>query len=168
MELKGKFADAVNDQVTMELKAAMVYRQLSIEMDFRNLPGMASWFLIQSGEELGHAQRFTDHMVDREACPRIEAITAPNLTIKSPLDAFKAALDNEQQVSDSIRNLYRMSQETGDIDSIPLLNWFINEQLEEESSVSEIIGRINLIGDDGDGLLRLDAELGTRTPDPDK
>ena len=166
MELKGKFADAVNDQVTMELKAAMVYRQLSIEMDYRDLPGMASWFLIQSGEELGHAQRFTDHMTDREACPKIETIEAPGLTIKTPLDAFKAALGNEQQVSESIRNLYRMSQEVGDIDSIPLLNWFINEQLEEESTVSEIIGRINLIGDDGDGLLRLDAELGARKPEP--
>lgn len=164
MELKGKFAQAVNDQVTMELQAAVVYRQLSIEMDVKNLPGMSSWFLIQSGEELEHAQRFTDHMTDRDATPKIGTIEAPNLTIPTVLAAFKAALENEKKVSESIRNLYRMSQEVGDIDSIPLLNWFINEQLEEESSVSEIIGRIDLIGDDGDGLLRLDAELGARQP----
>ena len=162
MELIGKLADAFNDQITMELEAATVYRQLAIEMDVQDLPGISGWFLAQSGEELEHAQKFTDHMTDRDAQPKIGTITAPNVTIGSVLEAFEAALAHEQKVSESIRNLYRLAQQEGDIDSIPLLNWFISEQLEEEATVGEIIGRVRLIGGDGNGLLRLDAELGSR------
>ena len=162
MELKGKLAAAINDQITMEIEASVVYRQLAIEMDVQDLPGISGWFLAQSGEELEHAQKFTDHMTDRSAAPKIAAITAPNVTINSVLEAFEASLAHEQKVSESIRNLYRLAQQEGDIDSIPLLNWFIEEQLEEEATVGEIIGRVKLIGGDGNGLLRLDAELGSR------
>ncbi|WP_207345927.1 ferritin [Arthrobacter sp. E3] len=162
MELKGKLATAINDQITMEIEASVVYRQLAIEMDVQDLPGISGWFLAQSGEELEHAQKFTDHMTDRSAAPKIAAITAPNVTINSVLEAFEASLAHEQKVSESIRNLYRLAQQEGDIDSIPLLNWFIEEQLEEEATVGEIIGRVKLIGGDGNGLLRLDAELGSR------
>lgn len=162
MELKGKLADAINDQITLEIQAAVVYRQLAIEMDVQDLPGISGWFLAQSSEELVHAQKFTDHMTDRNASPKIGTITAPDVTINTVLEAFEAALAHEQKVSEAIRDLYRLAQQEGDIDSIPLLNWFINEQLEEEASVGEIIGRVQLIGSDGNGLLRLDAELGAR------
>jgi len=162
MELKGKLADAINDQITLEIQAAVVYRQLAIEMSVQDLPGISHWFLAQSAEELVHAQKFTDHMTDRNAAPKIAAITAPNLTIDSVLAAFEASLAHEQKVSEAIRNLYRLAQAEGDIDSIPLLNWFVGEQLEEEAAVGEIIGRVRLIGADGNGLLRLDAELGAR------
>ena len=78
------------------------------------------------------------------------------------LAAFEASLEQERVVSEAIRGLYRIAQEQGDIDSLPLLHWFIEEQVEEESTVSEIIGRVKLIGDDGSGLLKLDQELGAR------
>ncbi|ALE91432.1 ferritin [Arthrobacter alpinus] len=166
MKLTGKLEQAINDQVTMEIEAAVVYRQLSIEMDVQNLPGISRWFLAQSDEELVHAQKFITHMSDRDAHPRIAAIPAPGLEISTVLDAFKASLAHEQKVSESIRALYRMAQAEGDIDSIPLLNWFVSEQLEEEATVAEIIGRVKLIGEDGNGLLRLDTELGARIPGP--
>lgn len=162
MELKGKLADAINDQITLEIQAAIVYRQLAIEMDVHDLPGISGWFLAQSGEELVHAQKFTSHMTDRDAAPKIGTITAPDVTINTVLEAFEASLAHEKKVSESIRNLYRLAQQEGDIDSIPLLNWFIEEQLEEEATVGEIIGRVRLIGSDGNGLLRLDSELGAR------
>lgn len=165
MELKGKLAEAVNDQITLEIQASVVYRQLAIEMSVKDLPGISGWFLAQSEEELVHAQKFTDHMTDRNATPKIGTITAPNVSINSVLEAFEASLAHEEKVSESIRNLYRLAQQEGDIDSIPLLNWFIEEQLEEEATVGEIIGRVKLIGPDGNGLLRLDAELGARQPD---
>lgn len=162
MELKGMLAEAINDQITLEIQASVVYRQLSIEMAVRDLPGISGWFLAQSAEELEHAQKFTDHMTDRNATPRIGMITAPNVVVNTVLEAFEASLAHEQKVSESIRNLYRLAQQEGDIDSIPLLNWFIEEQLEEEATVGEIIGRVRLIGNDGNGLLRLDAELAAR------
>lgn len=164
MKLTGSLAQAINDQVTLEIQAAIVYRQLAIEMEVQDLPGISRWFHAQSDEEMVHAQKFMDHMTDRDAHPEIGSISAPGLEITGVLDAFSASLAHEVKVSEAIRNLYRLAQQEGDIDSIPLLNWFVSEQLEEEASVAEIIGRVKLIGNDGNGLLRLDAELGARIP----
>ncbi|GAA4368306.1 ferritin [Paeniglutamicibacter cryotolerans] len=164
MELTGKLADAFNDQVTLELRASVVYRQLAVEMEIMDLPGIADWFRAQSDEETHHAEKFLGHMTDRDARPAIGDITAPVVSVATVLDAFEAALAHEKKVSESIRDLYRLAQLEGDIDSVPLLNWFVNEQIEEEATVSEIVGRVRLIENDGNGLLRLDAELGSRNP----
>ena len=80
----------------------------------------------------------------------------------SVLEIFEAALAHEEKVSQSIRDLYREAEAEGDFDSRPLLNWFVDEQIEEEATASEIIGRVKLIDGEGSGILRLDAELGQR------
>ena len=162
MELTGELKDAFNTQVTMELKAAVVYRQLSIDMEALDLPGIASWFKAQSAEEEVHADKFITHMLDRDATPLLGNIEAQTQHVTTVPDAFEASLAHEKKVSEAIRGLYRLAQSTGDIDAFPLLNWFVDEQIEEEATVSTIISRIKLIGDDGNGLLRLDAELGGR------
>ena len=84
------------------------------------------------------------------------------MTVTSALEAFTSALQHERRVSESIRELYRAAEADGDLDSRPLLNFFIEEQIEEEATVSEIVGRLEMIRDDGPGLLRLDAELAAR------
>ena len=163
MKISDALSQAFDDQITLELQAAVVYRQLATEMSVRDLPGLASWFAAQSAEELEHADKFTDHVVDRGNHPQIGDITAPKVTIDTPLDAFRAALAHEQKVSAAIRALFRAARDEDDIDSIPLLHWFLDEQVEEESTVGEIVGRLELVKDDGPGLLRLDAELGSRS-----
>lgn len=162
MELTGKLEEAFNRQVTMELEAAITYRQLAIEMDLMDLPGLAGWFRAQAEEELEHRDKFIEHMVDRGAHPVFQAIAAQDLSIGSVLEAFEASLAHEVKVSEAIRDIYRLALESGDIDSLPLLNWFVDEQVEEEATVSGIIGRIKLLGNDGSGLLALDRELGSR------
>ena len=107
-------------------------------------------------------QREWGLMLDRDAHPRLRRIDPIESTASDVLAAFEASLEQERVVSEAIRGLYRIAQEQGDIDSLPLLHWFIEEQVEEESTVSEIIGRVKLIGDDGSGLLKLDQELGAR------
>jgi ferritin len=149
-------------QITMEFEASMVYRQLAIEMDVLSLPGMAAWLRHQADEEIVHANKFIDHLVDRDNHPVIGSINAPVGDVENPLAAFKAARDHERKVSEAIRNLYRQAEESGDLDSRPLLNWFLTEQIEEEATVTEIVDRIELIHDDGPGLLRLDTELASR------
>lgn len=161
-KLAGSLEDAFNAQVTLELEASLVYRQLAIEMDMLDLPGLAAWFRAQADEEVLHANKFIDHMTDRDAHPRIQQIPTVAAQAGTVLEAFNAALAHEQRVSDAIRNLYRLAQQEGDIDALPLLGWFIDEQLEEEATVSELIGKVKLINDDGPGLLRLDEELGAR------
>ena len=81
----------------------------------------------------------------------------------SALTIFRATLDHEKKVSEAIRELYRAAEAAGDIDARPILNWFVDEQLEEEDTVGEIVGQLELIDGDGSGLLRLDSELGSRT-----
>ncbi|MDO4919276.1 ferritin [Kocuria sp.] len=162
MEIRGAFAQAVNDQITMELQASVVYRQLSIQMEVASLPGFAQWFRAQAQEEVTHAEKFIDHMVDRGGQPQIEDMASPRIEDTSVLGCFEAALAHERKVSESIRGLYRLAQEEGDIDAMPLLHWFISEQIEEEATVEEICDQVRLVHNDGPGLLRLDNELGAR------
>lgn len=162
MKLNDKLESAFNDQITLEFEASLVYRQLAIELELKDLPGMAAWLRHQADEEIVHANKFIDHLADRDNHPVIGALNAPKVSEGSVLEVFQAALVHEQRVSESIRELYRTAEAEGDLDSRPLLNWFLQEQVEEEATVSEIVGRVELINEDGPGLLRLDEELGGR------
>lgn len=168
MQLNDTLAKAFADQITLELESSVAYLQLAIALDDANLPGMASWMRIQSDEERVHAAKFTAHVTARGNRPQIGPIAAPNDPGPAVVAAFKASLAHEQKVSEAIRALYRLAISEGDIDSLPLLSWFVEEQVEEEATVSEILGRLHLIGDDGPGLLRLDGELSARQPVADE
>lgn len=162
MKLSDSLEKAFNDQLTLEFQSSMVYRQLAIELESMDLPGMASWLRRQADEEIVHANKWIDHIADRENHAQIGAMKAPKVSVDSVLDAFHVALEHEREVSESIRALYRTAESEGDLDSRPLLNFFLNEQIEEEATVREIVGRVELIKDDGPGLLRMDQELGAR------
>ncbi|SLM89658.1 ferritin [Brachybacterium nesterenkovii] len=163
MKLSTDLEKKFNEQITLEFEASIVYRQLAIEADQQDLPGIAAWLRHQADEEIVHANKFIDHVVDRDGQARIGAIAAPEVPSGlSMKEVFAAALAHEQKVSEAIRELYRSADKEGDYNARPLLNWFVDEQIEEEATASEILGRLELIGDDGSGLLRLDAELGQR------
>lgn len=162
MQIPDKLAISVNDQVTMELASAVAYLQLAVYFESADLPGMAGWMRTQSAEERNHADRFIAHLIDRGGEVHIGTIDAPESNVTSALDAFETALEQERGVSESIRAIYRLASDLGDIDSLPLLQWFIAEQIEEESSVEEIIVQLRRVGDEGSALLILDQELGKR------
>ncbi|AKE38070.1 Ferritin [Corynebacterium camporealensis] len=155
-----KLQTLLNEQVINEHGAALIYTQLAYEMDDQSLPGMRDWFYAQAEEEREHAQKFAEHLLDRGY--RVELTDIPVGTVKAatPLDAFEASLAHEQKVSEQIRNIARTADEVEDLDSRTLINWFLDEQIEEEATVSEIIDQIKLVGNDGSGLLRIDAKLG--------
>lgn len=162
MKMSQSLEDAFNKQITLEISASVVYRQLAVELELRDLPGMAGWMRAQADEETMHADKFITHVADRDNHPRIGAVAAPEVDDTSVVGIFKGALAHEQKVSEAIRQLYRQAESEADLDSRPLLNWFLEEQVEEEATVREILGRLEMIGDDGPGLLRLDEELGAR------
>lgn len=162
MEINEKFQKQLNEQVTAEHQAALVYTQLAYELDRLSFDGMSSWMQAQADEEREHAQKFAQHLLDRDARVDIETVEMPSLKISTPLDAFEASLEHERKVSALIHDLVKTADEVGDIDSRNLLNFFLEEQIEEEATVSNIIDRIKLVGNDGSGLLRIDAELGNR------
>ena len=163
MKLTDTLEKKFQDQITLEFAASITYRQLAIEAGEQDLAGGGAWLRHQADEGIGHANKFIQHVSDRGNHAAIGTIEAPEVkTGLSVLEIFEAALAHEQKVSEAIRELYRAADKEGDYDSRPLLNWFVDEQIEEEATVSEIVGRVKLIGEDGSGLLRLDSELGQR------
>ena len=157
-----KLFNLMNKQVTNEHGAALIYTQLAYELDELSLPGMRDWMFKQADEERAHAQKFADHLLDRDEKPQIGEISVDDLKIEKPVDAFKAALEHEKKVSGQIRDIVRLADEIDDVDSRTLLNWFLDEQIEEEASVSEIIDQLELVGDNGSGILRIDSQLSER------
>lgn len=159
MKMNEDLEIAFNKQITLEFESSMLYRQLAIEFELKDLPGIAGWMSRHAAEELTHADRLIKHLTDRDNHPIIGDIHMPSIKINTVAEAFEVALEAEEQVSESIRNLFRLAQETVDIDSRPVIDWFIAEQVEEEATVREILGRAKLINEDGPGILRLDDEL---------
>lgn len=163
MKIPESLVPAFEKQITLEFRAALTYRQLAIEMAAQSLPGTAAWFTRQADEEVLHAQRFIDHALDRGGRPVIGEVPAQQpLTNPTPLEAFRAALAHEEKVSAAIRELYVATEAAGDLDSRPLLNEFVAEQVEEEATVGEVLSALERVGDDGPGLLRIDADLASR------
>ncbi|MDD7581988.1 ferritin [Corynebacterium sp. 32222D000AT] len=156
-----KLQTAMNNQVNSEHQAALIYTQLAYEMDNLSFPGMRDWFLGHADEERTHAQKFADHLLARGYRVELTDIAIPSLKAATPLDAFEAAFKHEQKVSAEIREIARIADEVKDLDSRSLVNWFLDEQIEEEDTVSEIIDQVKLVGNDGSGLLRIDANLGS-------
>jgi ferritin len=168
MQMPSDLEAAFNDQITLELASSIAYLQMAAYLESQSLTGMASWMRIQSDEERAHAIKFFDFVLDRGNTVAIGEIQAPEAETASPVDAFRQALDQERHVSESIRQLYRKATDTLDAASFPLLQWFLQEQVEEEATVSEIIDRLELAGSDGTALLQLDRELGDRAPGEDE
>lgn len=157
-----KLQTLLNTQVNNEHGAALIYTQLAYEMDNLSFPGMRDWFFKQAEEEREHAQKFAEHLLDRGYRVELEDIQVGSVKAATPLDAFEASLAHEQKVSEQIREIARTADAAGDLDSRPLINWFLDEQVEEEASVSEVIDQLKLVGNDGSGLLRIDSSLAER------
>ena len=167
MNINEKLLDTLNKQVTAEHEAALIYQQLSYELSALSFDGMSTWMAAQADEERVHAKKLADHLLARGEKVELATVEVPSLEADSPVAAFRAALGHEQKVSEMIRNLARVADEVHDFDSRALINWFLNEQIEEEATVSEIVDQLVLVGDNGSGLLRIDAELGAeRSPAP--
>lgn len=157
-----KLQSLLNAQVINEHGAALIYTQLAYEMDDLSFPGMRDWFYAQAAEEREHAQKIANHLLARGYRVELTDVPVPSVKAATPLDAFEAAYAHEQKVSEQIREIARTADEVKDLDSRQIVNWFLDEQIEEEDTVTEIIDQLKLVGNDGSGLLRIDATLGSR------
>lgn len=160
--LPNKIESAFNDQIRAELQSAYLYLAMAADCEKQSLPGCASWLRAQWEEEIAHAMRFYNFIIDRDGTVQLKALDAPKVSFGSPLGVFEQALENERQVTASINNLYQLVQKEGDFASQPLLDWFVTEQVEEEATVGQIVDDLRRVGDQGEGLYLLDRELGRR------
>lgn len=158
----------LNQQLVKELYASNLYLAMSAHFAEANLLGMAHWMRVQSEEERGHALRILDFIVDREGHVEIGAVDQPPSEFGTPVDIFKQALEHERKVTASINNLYAHAAQENDYATQVFLQWFINEQVEEEASATEIVDRLTMAGDDRAAILMLDAEMKNRSDEEDE
>jgi ferritin len=154
---------ALNDQLNEELFSAYLYLSMSAHFSSINLNGMAGRMRIQAQEEMTHAMKFYDHIIERDGAVQLKQIKSPQASWKSTLDAFQAAYKHEQHISDRINKLVTQALGEDDHATNNFLQWFVAEQVEEEASALEIVDQLKLIGKDTSTLFMLDRELGSRT-----
>jgi ferritin len=154
--------DAMNEQIKNELYSAHQYLAMAAYCESVSLSGFASWMRMQAQEEREHAMKFYDHIQDRNGRVVLQAIDQPIIEFASPLDVFEKALEQEQEVTADINNLYALAVREGDYASQIFLQWFVTEQVEEEKNVGDIIETLKMSGEKNEALILFDRELGKR------
>jgi ferritin len=166
--LTKKLEKALNEQIKWELYSGYLYLSMSAWFADQGLSGFANWMRIQAQEELAHAMRFFDYLLERGGRAVMAAIDAPDSAWKTPLAVMQQTLEHEQHVTARINDLVDLAKAEKDHATDIMLQWFVSEQVEEEDSVGEVLNKVRLIGKDGGGLYMLDKELAGRvfTPPP--
>ncbi|MEW6716596.1 MAG: ferritin [Chloroflexota bacterium] len=159
-----KIQKETNDQIQREIESAHIYLSMAAYFDSTTLPGFAQWMKAQFQEELFHAFKFYDFVNDRGGRVALQPIGQPPVEFTSPLDAFEKALAHEQKITSHINHLYALAIQEKDYATQQFLQWFIDEQVEEEKSVGEVVHTLKMIGDNAHALLMLDREMGQRQP----
>lgn len=154
--------DAFNQQINEEIYSAYLYLSMAAYFEAQNLEGFAHWMKKQAAEEMEHAMKFFAHISERGGRVKLDAINQPQVDWDSPQAAFTDAAMHEQHISSRIHSLLKKAMDEADYAALPMLHWFVAEQIEEEDSVQKIAERLALIGDKGNGIFMLDRELAGR------
>lgn len=162
MTMSKELQAAFNDQIALEFASAYVYLGMAAWFEAEELVGFARWMRNQAAEESAHAMKFFDHVIDRDGRVALQTVPAPASDFDSPLRVLERAHAHEQHVTEAIGRLYAQATEERDYSSLPLLNWFMSEQVEEEATVRQIVAELKMVGDDSAALLLLDREMSDR------
>jgi len=162
MEISKKLVEAMNDQINYELYSGYIYLSMATWLEEQNLDGMAQWMKTQAKEEYGHAMKFWNHVIDRGGRVILKAIEAPKTKWDSPLEVWEDAYQHEMKVTKRIFKIGKIAEKEGDKSATPLLQWFYDEQVEEEEQTMKVRDRLKMIGDSTNALLMLDSKLGKR------
>lgn len=162
--LSKKMAKALNDQVNAELYSSYMYLSMVAYFESIDLEGCALWMRGQVQEEMMHAMKLYDYIVERGGQVTLGAIDAPPKKWKSALDVFQATLKHEQLVTSLINTLMDLAIKEKDHAAQVFLQWFIAEQVEEEATAGGIVNKVKMAGESG--LFMLDNELGKRVFTP--
>ncbi|MCX6647223.1 MAG: ferritin [bacterium] len=162
-ELSDRLHKKMNEQIQEEIFSAYLYYSMSAWFETKNLPGFGHWMRCQAMEEMMHAHRFYNHMHERRRAVELLEIKKPEYKWGSPLEIYQAAFEHELHITGKIHDLVKIANEENDYTAeVGLLQWFVNEQIEEEESTDAVVQKLNMIGEDKTGLYQLDKELGMR------
>ena len=157
-----EMTDALNSQMNAEFYNSRLYLSMAAYFHSINLEGAAKWMEVQAEEERGHAMRLYEHLKDRGARIVLSAIDAPPTDWDSPLAAFQAAYEHECKVTAAFDGLTALAAKEKDNAAAIMLQWFVNEQVEEEASTDAIVQKLKMAQDAPGGMLMMDRMLGER------
>ena len=160
MSFSERTRSAMNDQLMREIEAAYTYLSMAEFCQSKGLLGFGRWLEDQSKEEWSHAMKFRRFIQDRGEAAVFDAVRQPANSFSSVMDVFERALEHERAVTQSINDLYALAQDEKDFATQSFLNWFVDEQVEEEKTVMGIIDWLRALGDTPQGVYLLDRELG--------
>lgn len=164
--LDAKMEAAFNDQINKEFYSAYLYLSMKSVFEELNLPGFVNWFDVQVQEERAHGMGMYDYVHERGGHVELAAIDKPEVKGSTPLEIFEQVLEHEQFVTSRINALMDVAEEIKDRAALSFLDWYLKEQVEEESSVGGVLATLKLIGDDKQALFMLDKELAARVFNP--
>lgn len=157
--------EALLKQLNEEFYSAYLYLSMSAFCSHLEFNGAASWFKLQYEEEHLHATRIYNYLVEQGVQVVLQTIAQPRSDFGSLLEVFQASLKHEQNMTAGLNDLSDQALKEKDHATYNLLQWFVNEQVEEEATLAGIISKLKLVKEDGYGLLMIDNELGGRTPE---
>lgn len=158
--LSKKMEIALNKQINAEFWSAYLYLSMSAYFAADGKPGFAHWFKQQFEEEQEHAMKLFDYVIDRDGKVTLDPIKEVQHEWKSPLHAFEQTLAHEKVVTGFVNDLVKLAKEEEDYATENMLQWFVDEQVEEEATAQGYIDALKMIGDNGFGIYTLDKELG--------
>ena len=159
-------AALLNDQINKEFYSAYLYLDMANYYDELDLDGYANYYTVQAQEERDHALLFMKYMQNNGLKVTLEAIDKPDKTFASVLDPLVIAAEHERYVTSLINNIYHEAHQDKDYRTMKFLDWFVDEQMEEEDNADSMVSRYKLFGQDAKGLYLLDQEYATRTYAP--
>ncbi|CAI8038670.1 Bacterial non-heme ferritin [Geodia barretti] len=166
MAVSSSLQVAFNRHINAEFYSSYLYLSMSTYCDSIDLPGFSHWMRIQSQEEYDHAMRILTYLEDRDGRVTLLPIEQPAIEFDSVEDVMRQTLGHEQHVTQLINELYAVAAESADFASQVMLQWFVNEQVEEEKTARDVIAALDKVAGRSDALLLLDREMAARVPTP--
>lgn len=162
MKINAQVEEVLNNQVNAEFWSAYMYLSMSAWFEQRGLKGFANWMYIQHQEETTHALKIYRYVLGRQGTIALQPIAEVPTDWADIMDVMEETYEHECKVTAMIYNCMEVADTEKDRGTASMLQWFVDEQIEEESNVDEIISQLKLIGEDGNGIYQLDKELATR------
>lgn len=164
--MKISIQKAINEQINQEQSAAYIYLGMSAYFEKESLTGFAHWCKAQYEEEIAHSMRLFQYLLDRGGQVILDTIKAPRMHFESPIEVFRTALEQEKANTQSINKMYELASKENDHATISHLQWFVDEQVEEEKNVSECLSLVERAGNDANAILYLNDKFGERSAEP--
>jgi ferritin len=154
--------DALNAQINLEQASAQLYLAMGAHCEGASFRGFAHWLKVQAGEETKHALKLVDFLLDRQGKLELKPLSAPPADFGGVIEVFEKTLEHEKGITKRINALFEQARAEKDYASEVALQWYVNEQVEEESQVQQIVDHLHAVGDKGGGIWFLDSRMAKR------